>query len=206
MFTVCWKVRHCVDVCVYVIPHALAVDHQWALWMIGWQFPLCLPVSLLPPLTPSLNLCPLSSVALHNLYSSKITLEYQLPNHSQKLNTTNECIVSVLSALTLTALQVQGQFWIVVLHCKCIPTRLEETIPIYWPIILFFIPWKYAIYSFKLHLLLFLEKFNNDMTLWHWLMTTIKSRMPLNNPAIADPGYCLLLPLHILAVGPGWCM
>ena len=44
--------------------------------------------------------------ALHNLYSSKITLEYQLPSSSQKLNTTNECIVSVLSGLTLTTLQV----------------------------------------------------------------------------------------------------
>jgi protein phosphatase 1 regulatory subunit 21 len=44
--------------------------------------------------------------ALHNLYSSKITFEYQLPSSSQKLNTTNECIVSVLSGLTLTALQI----------------------------------------------------------------------------------------------------
>ncbi|CAI8020565.1 Protein phosphatase 1 regulatory subunit 21 [Geodia barretti] len=44
--------------------------------------------------------------ALHNLYSSKITFEYQLPSSSQKLNTTNECIVSVLSGLTLIALQI----------------------------------------------------------------------------------------------------
>jgi protein phosphatase 1 regulatory subunit 21 len=44
--------------------------------------------------------------ALHSLYSSKITFEYQLPGSSQKLNTTNECIVSVLSGLALTALQV----------------------------------------------------------------------------------------------------
>ena len=51
------------------------------------------------------------SPALHNLYSSKITLEYQLPSSSQKLSTTNECIVSVLSGLTLTALQV-GQYFI----------------------------------------------------------------------------------------------
>lgn len=54
----------------------------------------------------SFSLPPSLSTALHNLYSSKITLEYQLPTSSQKLTTTNECIVSILSGLTLTALKV----------------------------------------------------------------------------------------------------
>ena len=92
--------------------------------------------SSLPPffLSPSLPLSPsplshslymyLSTVilpaALHNLYSTKITLEYQLPSSSQKLNTTNECIVSAFSGLTLTALQVHIHVHVYMPTVQCI--------------------------------------------------------------------------------------
>ena len=96
--------------------HWLCLDaEQWIFHLVPPS--LYLPHSIspsLPFLLSPLHHPPLLSpffplfipAALHNLYSSKITFEYQLPNSSQKLNTTNECIVSVLSGLTLTALKV----------------------------------------------------------------------------------------------------
>lgn len=47
-----------------------------------------------------------ASDKLSNLFSSKITLEYQLPNTTQKLNTTNECVVSVLGGISTTSKQL----------------------------------------------------------------------------------------------------
>lgn len=45
---------------------------------------------------------------LSDQYSSKIGYEYHLPTTSQKLNTTNECVVSVLGGISSTAHQLCG--------------------------------------------------------------------------------------------------